>query len=67
MVEDKELRTLCGVRSVKKKNQQHHMIKSDAWAMGIQVDSATGTLAGMVVMAVLQGRGGWMRKRASLQ
>ena len=49
----------------KKKNQQHHMIKSDAWAMGIQVDSATGT--GMVAMAVLQGRGGWMRKRASLQ
>ena len=41
------------------------MIKSDAWAMGIQVDSATGT--GMVAMAVLQGRGGWMRKRASLQ
>ena len=39
------------------------MIKSDAWAMGIQVDLATG----MVAMAVLQGRGGWMRKRASLQ
>ena len=36
----------------KKKNQQHHMIKSDAWAMGIQVDSDTG----MVAMAVLQGR-----------
>ena len=63
MVEDKELRMLCGVRSVKKKNQQHHMIKSDAWAMGIQVDLATG----MVAMAVLQGRGGWMRKQASLQ
>ena len=47
----------------KYENRSNHMIKSDAWAMGIQVDSATG----MVAMAVLQGRGGWMRKRASLQ
>ena len=39
------------------------MIKSDAWAMGIQVDLDMG----MVEMAVLQRRGGWMRKQAGLQ